>query len=651
MESQSLPEPAPSLWAHMASSRWIGLLLILSSMSIVTARLFDAAPLRSANDRSRWCTVWALAERNTYAIDEIVNVPGWSTIDMVRHQDHFYSSKPPLLPRLVAEVYRAVRGVTGWTLTQNTAEVTRVILLLINILPMCLALGMFHSLIRRQCADARGVLFILVSACFATLALPFLTVFNNHSVAINCFLIALPLAIDCAGAARQPFWKFAVCGLLSAFGICNELPAGFLGLGFFVILLRRYPQATLLAFVPAALIPIAAFFWTNYEATGSWKPFYSGYGTEIYEYTYQGVPSYWSDPKGIDRPRDSLGTYLLHCLVGHHGIYSLTPIYLLTLASWFQPGRWWRGALRDFHLLGILLTLSTLTFYLTRTANYNYGGVTVALRWMLWLTPFWLLSMIPVFEQLGRRRIFQAVTVPLLAVSTFSAWYPTNAPWAKNWIYSLMTEAKWINYDDPKPVFLHRHYTWLGALPTGELQPDYWIRFVATSSLGEADEIELRDQGPADNDGRWILVRHRIGAAPAIETVYRLDSAKFQAGLPVEEFLISRRDGQSLSEPDLAFFRGMPRKMQYVSSRLRYVHLPVRVDAFRAHVGYTAVEGRNPAGESHLIIRDVWYCEEVPFGVLQWEQRVQSGSTLSAKTEWTPAAIGEYFPRATEAPF
>src|SRR6266704_3362502 len=46
-------------------------------------------PIFSANDRSRWCTVWSLVERGTYQIDEIIKVRGWNTIDKGRHNDHF----------------------------------------------------------------------------------------------------------------------------------------------------------------------------------------------------------------------------------------------------------------------------------------------------------------------------------------------------------------------------------------------------------------------------------------------------------------------------------------------------------------------------------------------------------------------------------
>src|SRR3954452_10051215 len=77
-----------------------------------------------ANDVSRWCTVWSLLERGTYVIDDC---PWQSkTQDKVRRPapssaaepgqppvEHFYSSKPPLLPTLIAGLLYPFRAVSG----------------------------------------------------------------------------------------------------------------------------------------------------------------------------------------------------------------------------------------------------------------------------------------------------------------------------------------------------------------------------------------------------------------------------------------------------------------------------------------------------------------------------------------------------------
>src|ERR1700722_16675766 len=118
-------------------TRWAAYAVILAlTCGLVTAAVCRVKPLLSANDRSRWCNVWSLVERGTYQIDEIDAVPGWGTIDKVRHQGHFYSTKPPVLSTIVAGVYWIVRAVTGWNLDDQTDETARVILWIVNVLPL-----------------------------------------------------------------------------------------------------------------------------------------------------------------------------------------------------------------------------------------------------------------------------------------------------------------------------------------------------------------------------------------------------------------------------------------------------------------------------------------------------------------------------------
>ena len=107
-------------------------LLIIASVGIMTGRILAVrsslgkTPLLSANDRSRWCTIRALVDHGTYVIDDVIfkdrahekRDREWYTIDMVRHKghdglEHYYSSKPPLLPTLLAGEYWLVKRVTG----------------------------------------------------------------------------------------------------------------------------------------------------------------------------------------------------------------------------------------------------------------------------------------------------------------------------------------------------------------------------------------------------------------------------------------------------------------------------------------------------------------------------------------------------------
>src|SRR5438132_634490 len=132
-------------------------------------------PTHGDNDRSRWDTVRALVDNGTYVIGHrdidpavgastmgllgtplgqgpflatsalipgrtnyvdrgIITEDGWKTIDKVLRPDthDFYSSKPPLLPTVVAGEYWLLKHSFGWSITEHLWEVVRAILLTVN---------------------------------------------------------------------------------------------------------------------------------------------------------------------------------------------------------------------------------------------------------------------------------------------------------------------------------------------------------------------------------------------------------------------------------------------------------------------------------------------------------------------------------------
>ncbi|MEL7265927.1 MAG: hypothetical protein AAFP69_14095, partial [Planctomycetota bacterium] len=106
------------------SRRRIYLVLILAALALAAGRIATAinqradAAFLSANDRSRWCMIAALVETCSYSIDDYATDPTWQTIDKVRHRGrdgvmHYYSSKPPLYPTMIAGVTWMVVTATG----------------------------------------------------------------------------------------------------------------------------------------------------------------------------------------------------------------------------------------------------------------------------------------------------------------------------------------------------------------------------------------------------------------------------------------------------------------------------------------------------------------------------------------------------------
>ena len=438
----------------------------------------------SANDRSRWATVWSLVERGTYRIDEIdsrkvLHKPSgkrrlrFRTIDKVRHDGHFYSSKPPLLPTLVAGVYAGIRGATGWNLLDQTETVSRLILMLVNWLPWTIALVVLARMLDRYARHRSTRVLVLVTASAGTLLLPFLVALNNHTVAATAvvFVVADVLRVTVDGDLCPRHFIFA--GLFAGWAAANDLPAASLVAVAGWLLFGTDRRRTLMFFLPAVALVAVAFIGTNVIATGGWKPFYAYYGTEKYLWTVDGQQSYWLNPLGIDKGNDSPAVYLLHCLVGHHGIFSLSPVFLIGLLTISNRVRREGSPLVRLTAWTGLLTTVVLGFYLTRTQNYNYGGVSCALRWSLWLVPLWLMSLVPVVDswsETGSRaappgedpkspasgRTALRVAWILTALSIVSAVFPLLHTWKKYppppnpfqapWFYRLMEDWGWIAY-------------------------------------------------------------------------------------------------------------------------------------------------------------------------------------------------------------
>jgi hypothetical protein len=164
-------------------------------------------------------------------------------------------------------------------------------------------------------------------------------------------------------------------------------------------------------------------------------------------YDYPG--SYWrpENLQGVDIGESSLVKYAFHVLVGHHGLFSLTPIWLLSVvgcATWIRRGD---KTQRMLAVTTLLVSIVVIGFYLTRPQiDRNYGGGTCCLRWLIWLTPLWLLTTLPAAAWLSRTWLGRGVLLVLLAASVFSAHYAADNPWSHPWIFDYWTALGWIKY-------------------------------------------------------------------------------------------------------------------------------------------------------------------------------------------------------------
>lgn len=650
-DAASLREPRSAV-TPLVRRHWIAFCVLLAGLAVHGTMILTAKPLQSANDRSRWCTVWSLLERKTYTIDEIRQVPGWDTIDILYDGGHFYSTKPPILSTWVAGVVWCVTKITGWSLTKDTQAVTGVTLLFVNGLPLVFAWIVFHRLLQQTMLSAWGHGVLLTSAVFATLLTPFAVTLNNHTVAaIGAMLTVYSWYLILRHANANPWW-FAMCGFFAAWTCAHELPAALLGVITFLSCAWRNWWNTLRAYVPAAVIPLAFFFVTNWIATGSLKPAYSNYGNEKYRFVVEGVPSYWLEPKGIDQNLDTAPMYLFHCLVGHHGIFSLTPLWLLLIPAWIAACIFRRSAnaagmesvlsrnadaLVAISRWTVLLTVTVLGFYFTRTENYNYGGVTAGLRWVLWLTPLWLTSLIPLMDRWSDRKVFRLAIVPLFLLSAFSAWSRIDNPWRHPWIFTWMESRGLIDISEPRPRLVNAQgqerklWTWIAAVPDCSDGEERWMEFVNAQSPSGMCRLRLTAGPTSSPDAAALQVTKTCGAGdPSSICRVQIDRRKLANGAKPAE-LVRWPDADvspAQQQADLAFLRGLPLLKEFRPGVVRYRKTLLRTDAFRCQHALSQVEADAPTGHRKWRYRcDVWLCDELPFGIAEVEFQVHDVTT------------------------
>lgn len=471
-------EPLPP--GRSPARQFVALLVIASATAVSLGLTLRTPTQLEANDISRWCTVWSLLERGSYEIDDCP----WQakTQDKVRKPavfdkgnpdapKHYYSSKPALLPTLVAGLLYPARKLSGVPLdaevlqprsprpdrpNQTTEPVRwpvyvfylKPTVVALNVVPYLAFLILFARLLDRIVANDWAWFAGLVSAAWGTQLIIFNSTLNNHSVAAYSAFFAVyalmriweappPLAYaeEDVPPPRTPYGAYAAAGFWGAFAACNELPAAAFGILLFLCVLARSRRATLLAFVPAAAIPCIAFLATLYLSTGGFKPFYSEFGGPAYN--YEG--SYWVTPLEMDwfdLHKEPWYVYLFHLTLGHHGMFSLTPIFLLAIPPMirglFGADRRIAGVAR----LTFVLTVGLIAFYVVKT--HNYGGSTQGPRWLFWIYPFWLILVAPGFESGGRHRGMRWFGVLCLAFSALTVGYGLRMPWSHPWIVDLL---------------------------------------------------------------------------------------------------------------------------------------------------------------------------------------------------------------------
>jgi len=195
-------------------------------------------------------------------------------------------------------------------------------------------------------------------------------------------------------------------------------------------------------------------------AKGTWK---------IYEWDdwYDYPKSYWlpGSKKGVDLGEPDRWNYVVHLLVGHHGVFSLTPIWFWMLCGsmfWLIQGpealsrstgyrtesldtntlkgiRAWLLSERGIAAALLSVTLACLVFYASREIeDRNYGGVSSGFRWLFWIIPGWIWLAIPALDRCASKPFFRGLVYLAIVLGIVSAVIPWGNPWSQPWPYRIL---------------------------------------------------------------------------------------------------------------------------------------------------------------------------------------------------------------------
>src|SRR5262249_30863697 len=140
--------------------------------------------------------------------------------------DHYYSSKPVLMPTLLAGLYAVVKFATGATLISHPFYVGNMITVLANIPAIVGILVCVAWWLEEYGRTSWGRLTIMICAAFGTFLTTFAICLNNHLHGAAFAIATMTLAQQIRRRRETALpWQFALTGFLATMAFANELPA------------------------------------------------------------------------------------------------------------------------------------------------------------------------------------------------------------------------------------------------------------------------------------------------------------------------------------------------------------------------------------------------------------------------------------------
>jgi len=399
-------------------------LMMVASLFLVIWNLQEGS-LENANTGSRYATIESLVDHGTFHIDKSRYN---RTIDKYTVDGHFISSKPPTLPTIGAGVYWTYKQLTGKTIARYEGDVVRTVSFFTGGVGHIVFLIYFYRLCRLLFRRQMAVIVAMAGACFAYLGVGYATHINELSTAGALGICGLYYAarIRLGQDPRPWHWPLAgfVLGLLPAIDLPGLAISGSIALYLFTVDRKK----ALLWFLPALLPGLIAHLLLVHEISGSFKPFYLNKALKTHSQFY------FRNPAGIDALREPKWLYAFNVLLGHHGLFSMTPLYCFGLYELVRSIKARRWLAESLVCAGSVVAFLIFVIWRTR----NYGGWCVGMRWLVPIMPLLLLYFGFWIDRVRATRLLWGLVLLAFSVSCFNVQDALSSPYQysvwHNWL-------------------------------------------------------------------------------------------------------------------------------------------------------------------------------------------------------------------------
>lgn len=377
------------------SLRRNGIIIITLLGVLLLVMTFLKMSRLTPNPRSRIITVERLVDSGTWSH---MNATDTTTFrlsnDMVKVGDRYYSSKPPLYPLLMAGEAILVNKLTGAGFHDHKVDYLRILVILNQVLPYLLMLWCLWVFLLRHVEQEWTAYYMLLALSLGMLSFGYAVTINNHTPSAILYVLIFLLWEQIGHRGKDEWWRYLLIGLASGFAFAIELPSGGIAAWFLLLCLaRNWKKGLMAGFI--AMVPVLVSLVIYHYLSGVWKPFYLQ--SELYR--FEG--SYWQNPQGLDAIHPDKGTYIFNMFIGFRGLFSMTPILLLGVVSYFRYilGR---GVFFKKEFTGIMVGIGLLILFIV-FRTWNYGGNCIGMRWFICFMPLLMLMAIPLIDSWSKK--------------------------------------------------------------------------------------------------------------------------------------------------------------------------------------------------------------------------------------------------------